>query len=151
MKHVDENRLALLAGGDGGLWPTLRARLHVRNCPRCQAELRAFHETRRSLSYAATEMPPGIDWAGLSEEMTGNIRVGLAAGECVGDYPAKRRFFRLQWNGATVAVVLSGIFVFGFWLNLPTPQAEHLISSLKRIVTRDSPHAAGRRLDGVRP
>jgi hypothetical protein len=139
MNHPDKTRLALLAGGDLGFVPALPLRLHVRTCERCQSELQALRRTRQVIVDAAKDMPPGLDWNQLAREMTGNIRVGLAAGECVGGYPVGSRFLRLRWNGALAAAALTGIFVVGFWLNLPAPQANHLLTSLARIVGRDTP------------
>jgi hypothetical protein len=134
MNHPDQNRLALLAGGDLGFWPAVPVRLHVRSCELCQSELQAFHRTRQLVDDAAKDLPPGLEWNRLSEEMTGNIRVGLAAGECVGGYRARSRSFPLRWNGALAAALLTGLFLFGFWLNLPRTQADHLLTSLGRIV-----------------
>jgi len=76
--------------------------------------------------------------------MTGNIRVGLAAGECVGDYPVKLRFFRFRWGAATLAAALMVVFVVGFWINLPAPQADHLAAALKSIVSRSASHDISR-------
>lgn len=136
MNHPEKCRLALLAGGDLGFWPAMPLRMHVRSCERCQSEMQAFRRTRQVVADAANDLPPGLDWNRLSEEMTGNIRVGLAAGECVGGYPARVPFFRPRWNGVMAAAVLTGVFLFGFWLNIPVPQAEHLWSSLTRITGR---------------
>lgn len=130
MNHPDRDRLALLAGGDLASWPAMQVRLHVRSCERCQSELQAFRRTRQVVADAAKDLPLGLDWNRLAEEMTGNIRVGLAAGECVGGFPVRSRF-RLRWNGALAAALLAGIFVAGFWLNLPAPQLDHLLSSLR--------------------
>jgi hypothetical protein len=134
VNHPDASRLALLAGGDLGFRQTIPLRLHVRSCERCQSELRAFRRSRQVVADAAKDLPPGLDWNRLSEEMTGNIRVGMAAGECVGDYPVRSRAFPLRWNGALAAAALTGIFLAGFWLNLPGPQADRLLTSLGRIV-----------------
>jgi hypothetical protein len=144
VNHMDDSRLALLAGGDLGFWRSLRAHWHVRGCERCRAALEAFQADRRAVAQAAQDMPASIDWARLSEEMTGNIRVGLAAGECVGDYPAKLRFFRFRWSAATVVAVLTAVFVVGFWINLPAPQADHLAAALKSIVSRSTAHDTSR-------
>ena len=42
-----------------------------------------YRHSRQRLKQAAAEMPEGADWDRLAAEMTANIRVGLAAGECV--------------------------------------------------------------------
>jgi hypothetical protein len=141
VNHPNSGTLALLAGGDLGFWPALSVCWHLQGCERCQSELLAFRRAHRLVTDAAKDLPPGIDWNRLSEEMTGNIRVGLAAGECVGGYPAQHRFRHLRWNGAMAAALLTGVFVVGFWLNLPAPQADRLLTSLGRIVGRGT-HAA---------
>jgi len=144
MKHLDESRLALLASDDLGFLPSLRAWWHLQACKRCRASFDVFRENRRAVKEAAGEMPAGLDWARLSEEMTGNIRVGLAAGECVGDYPTRLRF-RFRWGATAVAAALTAVFVVGFWINLPAPQADHIASALRSIVSgshsRNSGHA----------
>jgi hypothetical protein len=142
VNHPNKSRLALLAGGDLGFFQAAPLRLHVRTCQRCQSELQAFRRTRQVVADAAKDLPSGLDWNRLSEEMTGNIRVGLAAGECVGGYRGRPRFLPLRWNGALAAALLTGIFVAGFWLNLPGPQADHLWSSLGRMVGRGAHDAA---------
>jgi hypothetical protein len=135
-KHPDAITLALFAGGDLDWMGRLRAGWHVRGCRRCHAEVRTLERLRDDVRSASGEMPPGLDWNRLSEEMTGNIRVGLAAGECVGDFPAGRRLPRLRWNGAMAAALIAGLFIAGFWMNLPGPQAAHLLTALGRITHR---------------
>jgi len=142
--HMDDSRLALLAGNDLGFWRSLRAHWHMRGCERCRTALDAFQADRRAVAQAAQDMPAGVDWTRLSEEMTGNIRVGLAAGECVGDYPTKLRFFRFRWGAASVVAALTALFVVGFWINLPAPQADHLVAALKSIVSRPAARDARR-------
>ena len=129
MNHPDRSTLALLEAGDLGFWRATPLRLHVRGCERCQAEIHAFRRSRQVLADAARDLPPGLDWNRLAEEMTGNIRVGLAAGECVGDYPVRTRF-HLHWNGTLAAASLVVVFAAGVWLNLPT---------LQRMVHREAP------------
>lgn len=129
MNHPDKATLALLEGGDLGFWRATPLRLHVRNCERCQAELNAFHRARQVLADSAHDLPPGLDWNRLAEEMTGNIRVGLAAGECVGDLPVRPRL-HLRWTSALAATALAGVFAFGLWLNQPhraTPAAQDML------------------------
>ncbi len=134
-KHPDAATLALLAGGDLDWLARLRSRWHVRNCSRCRAEMAAFTRIRENVRSASDEMPAGLDWGGLAEEMTGNIRVGLAAGECVGDFRGRRRLPRLRWNGALAAALVACLFVAGFWMNLPGPQANHLLTALGRLTS----------------
>jgi hypothetical protein len=127
MNHPDKTRLALLAGDDLGFLEATFIRVHLRTCEYCQARMQAFHHTRQVIADAAQDLPPGLDWNRLAEEMTGNIRVGLAAGECVGAYPIRTRLLHLRWNGAIAAMALAGIFATGLWLKMgreaPAPRA----------------------------
>jgi hypothetical protein len=138
MKHPSESQLALFAGGDvAGLWERWRVRRHVSQCAACQSEvgsLRAGSEQVRALT---AELPKDLNWNRLAEEMTGNIRVGLAAGEAIArfDKPAPSHRLHLGWNAAMVLTCASMVFVAAFWMSLPPQQAEHLMTALKRIRT----------------
>ena len=130
MSHPTKTRLALLEGGDLAFWRAIPLRMHVGRCEYCQMQMRGFHRTRQVLADAAQDLPPGLDWNRLAEEMTGNIRVGLAAGECVGDYRPRARIWNWRWTNALAAVALTVVFAAGLWLNLPT---------LERMVHREAP------------
>jgi hypothetical protein len=82
------------------------------------------------------ELPNNLNWNRLSEEITGNIRVGLAAGEAIAlfDKPVRTKP-RLGWNAAGVILGATLIFGIAFWTSLPPQQAEHLLASLQRIRT----------------
>ncbi len=57
--------------------------------------------------------------------MTANIRVGLAAGECVGAFPgAPRPSASALGTAHLAAALIACLFVAGFWVNLPGPQAD---------------------------
>ncbi len=73
------------------------------------------------------ELPNGLNWNRLAEEMTGNIRVGLAAGEAIAlfDKPlrtqAPARLAVADSPGMPRCVVLGAtvIFAIAFWTSLP--------------------------------
>jgi hypothetical protein len=81
MKHPNEGTLALHASGDLGLWAGWQTRRHLANCDRCRDSVAAFAELRQVLPELA-EIPE-VPWNRLAAEMRANIRLGLAAGECV--------------------------------------------------------------------
>jgi len=81
IKHPSEATLALHAGGDLGPIARWRTDRHLRRCETCQDEILAFQEMRRMV--ADLSAMPELPWARLSAEMQANIRLGLAAGECV--------------------------------------------------------------------
>lgn len=82
-EHIPESDLALFISGDVSLWTYIRVNVHVARCEACRLRIDAYRASRQRLKAAAAELPEGADWDRLAAEMTANIRVGLAAGECV--------------------------------------------------------------------
>jgi hypothetical protein len=138
MKHPAQAQIALFAGGDLGRWERWRMARHVAHCAECRQEVRALRDSAidlRQLGSAVAEFPNGLNWNRLADEMTGNIRVGLAAGEAIAlfDKPLRMRPRLLGWNAALVVLGAAVIFGVAFWTSLPPQQAEHLLASLQRI------------------
>jgi hypothetical protein len=137
MKHLEQSRIALLAGGELGRVESWVARRHIARCAECRAELAGFCLAAgelRELAAGMPELPNGLSWNRLAQEINGNIRVGLAAGEAIAlfDKPARIKP-RLGWNAALVMLGATAIFAIAFWTSLPQQQAEHLMASFKRI------------------
>jgi len=81
MRHPNRATLALHAGRDLGpfrRWTTAR---HLAHCQACREEVARFDEMREQLPRLA-ELPD-IPWNRLAAEIKANVRLGLAAGECV--------------------------------------------------------------------
>jgi hypothetical protein len=152
MKHPASAQIALFSGGDLGRWQRWRIARHVAGCLECRNEVQALRSAATELRELADHMPElsnGFNWNRLADEMTGNIRVGLAAGEAIAlfDKPlrAKHRLGwshatwprsnwpRSNWNAAFVILGATAIFAIAFWSSLPPQQAQHLLSSLDRI------------------
>ncbi len=136
MKHPNEIQLALFAGGDLGAWDRWRVKRHVSRCANCESEVEALRLGSEQVREVAAELPKDLNWNRLAEEMTGNIRVGLAAGEAIAGFdkpPVAARPRRLGWNAAMVLACATVVFVTAFWMNLPQQQADHLMSALRRI------------------
>ena len=86
IKHPAEVQIALFAGGDLGRWERWLVARHVARCADCQNEVHALRDAGSQLRELAAEMPDlpnSLGWNRLSQEMAGNIRVGLAAGEAI--------------------------------------------------------------------
>jgi hypothetical protein len=81
MTHPNQSTLALYAGQDLGWFARRRTERHLAHCGECRDEVRAFASARDNL-VALNELP-AISWNRLAAEMKANIRLGLAAGECV--------------------------------------------------------------------
>jgi hypothetical protein len=107
MKHPDALEIALYAGDDLGFWERLRIRRHVANCAECGREAQAIAEARSHLRQSAPELPSDLNWNRLADEMTGNIRVGLAAGQAIARFDRVHRSAkpsRFRWNAPMLTI-----------------------------------------------
>lgn len=113
--HPDESRLALYAGGELGRWRRWRISAHLRECAECRQQVEEFRQWRRWLRESEA-MPAAVNWARLAAEMRANIRVGLAAGECVG-----AAVEGLRWRPAALALPVLGLVLAGLLLQVWHP------------------------------
>ena len=123
MKHPDRATLALHAGGDLGPSARWRTQRHLAKCPDCRDAVAAFQEVRAILPELAET--PEISWNRLAAEMKANIRLGLAAGECVRTGQAPWRETPL-FTGARAVVAFASVVVLlfaGLVLEHPGPGA----------------------------
>ncbi|MEO5922418.1 MAG: hypothetical protein ABIR70_01180 [Bryobacteraceae bacterium] len=118
-RHPFEADLALYAGGDLGGWERVSTAFHVRFCERCHERVQAFCLNRQQLSESTPELPAGLNWDRLSAEMTANIRVGLAAGECVAPATRQSESSGWNWKPAVAFASLAMVFAAAWWLNMP--------------------------------
>src|SRR5689334_8306936 len=102
MKHPTQETLALHAGGDLGWMGGWRARRHLKRCEQCREEVAAFSGMREVLP-DLNEIPE-VAWNRLASEMKANIRLSLAAGECV---RAEERQRHPLFSGARAAVAVA--------------------------------------------
>jgi anti-sigma factor RsiW len=124
MRHPNQATLALHAGGDLGPIARWRTERHLANCERCREEAGAFSRIREIIPELA-EIPE-VPWNRMAAEMKANIRLGLAAGECVRAADAPLRETPL-FTGARAAVAFASIVVLvftGLMLEHPTPGVE---------------------------
>lgn len=126
MSHPNSSELALYAGGDLPLPRRWVLRRHVEGCADCSAEIDAFRQARVRLADEVCELPAGLRWERLAEEMTGNIHVGLEAAECVAAAP-QRRAPLLNWRSLTAGAVASLMLGAAWFLN-PPPKPAHLLT-----------------------
>ncbi len=123
-KHISESDVALFVSGDLGLGGQFMVRMHVNGCERCRRVLEAYRHDRAQIRKVVDELPEGLDWSRLASEMTANIRVGLAAGECV--TPRTRKTAAWGWRPAAVIAGLTVVLVGSWWLNMPPAQTQEL-------------------------
>ena len=120
MKHPNQATLALHAGGDLGGFAGWRARRHLARCAECREEVARFAECRRALP--SIEDSAEVHWNRLAAEMKANIRLGLAAGECVRDEEPAR--IANIWSTARMGLALASAAVLlaaGLMLERPAP------------------------------
>jgi hypothetical protein len=120
MRHPNQATLALHAGGDLGAFARWRTARHVSRCEACRQEIAAYERMRSILPDLAET--PEIQWNRLAAEMTANIRLGLAAGECV--RPAAESHSRPKFTGFRAAVALASMAALvaaGIGLERPAP------------------------------
>jgi hypothetical protein len=121
MRHPSEENLALFAGGELNLLRRWRIGAHVVRCAACQESVEQFTSAREWLQ-GNEELPPEIHWGPLAAEMKANIRVGLAAGQCVA--PAPVAPIRLRWRvvaGAASVASFSLLLISVLIFNRPGP------------------------------
>ena len=131
-RHLAETDLALFVSGDVSMWKYAAACLHIARCEACRARIDLYRQGRQSLKQAAAEMPAGVNWDRLAAEMTANIRVGLAAGECVA--PRRRKpAFVFGWKPAAAAAGLVAVLSAAWWLNLPSSDTDSLARAFSSV------------------
>jgi len=117
--HPPIDELALYSGGDCGFFDKWRIARHLASCPECTAETKSFRSIGQNLRAGTSDMPAGLNWDRLAEEMSANIHLGLEAGECVA--PAKANPVHLDWRAAIVMAGMS-IALVGAWFLNPIPR-----------------------------
>lgn len=135
-KHPLQADLALYSGHDLSAWQQWRVGRHLSSCSLCRREVEAYREGLTTIRKAAGgELPGHSNWPRLSQEMTGNIRVGFAAGECIAGFEKNIRPSGQRLLGHT-ALVLAGVFIVALaslWVRLPKEERSQLAANLERI------------------
>ena len=125
MTHPNQSTLALYAGQDLGWFARRRTESHLARCRECRDEIQAFAAARDHL--VALDELPAISWNRLAIEMKANIRLGLAAGECVRDErtPSPFAVFGMLSNVRALAACASVMVLVaaGLILERPAPIA----------------------------
>jgi hypothetical protein len=120
-KHPNAATLALYAGGDLGRLARWRTARHLAGCENCQREVAAFADIRQQLPELAAA--PEISWDRLAAEIQANVRLGLAAGDCVrpAEPPVREAvwFTRGRWLVAAASII--ALVVTGVVLERPAP------------------------------
>ncbi len=131
MRHPNQAALALHAGGDLGAFARWKVERHLAGCARCCQEVAAFQSTRDSLANLA-EIPE-MPWNHMAAEMRANIRLGLAAGECVRGAGESKSRIHFGWRAAVAMASITAIVVTGVILDRPHPRIEREETALRTV------------------
>ena len=127
MTHPNQSTLALYAGKDLGWFAGRRTERHVARCSECRRAVEAFAALDDDLA-GFVELP-ALSWNRLAAEMKANIRLGLAAGECVRGASSAAP---LTWfSGVRAAMACAGMVVLvaaGLFLERSTPPAPPVVA-----------------------
>ncbi len=137
--HLKDGDLALYASGDLSLWQRAKAAFHVRRCAFCRTRVQEFCDVRQALRESAAELPEGLDWTRLSAEMSANIHVGLAAGECVAPHFRRtKQSIPPVWRpialASAVSLFLAVLMIGGWWLNMPAQDVKILSRAMHSLL-----------------
>lgn len=138
-QHIAETDLALYVSGDLSLLRQLAVRFHARSCDRCLASIARYRADLALVKEIANEMPEGVKWDRLSQEMTANIHVGLAAGECVapvsrGWAKRDRQPMRVNWKLAAASGGAMALLTVAWLLNMPAGTTSELGRAMSAIL-----------------
>jgi hypothetical protein len=125
MKHPNEADLALFAGHDLNFVSEWRIRRHIARCERCRDTADVFSSLRSEVA-TLKDLPSNIGWNRLASEMKANIRLGLAAGECVASKQSASESRLPVFSGLHTLLAyasLIALVVAGVWLQRPAPPA----------------------------
>lgn len=115
MTHPSQTELALYVGRELGFWARRGVRSHVAKCAECRDECERFASAREAMR-GSSGLPTGFDWERVSAEMTANIHLGLAAGECVwSKEPAAGYGYLGGWQRPAVVFAGTVLAVFLAW------------------------------------
>jgi len=119
VKHPDESALALYAGGDLAWWKRFGIGRHVRQCGECGRQVDEFRGVGALLQAELEGLPPNLEWTEAAAAMRANIRLGIAAGQCVADPPQR---VRNPWRAPALALA-AVVAILAGWIIQTLPPA----------------------------
>jgi hypothetical protein len=143
-EHPPIEILSLYSAGDLPFLLRYRTGQHVKECAACEQQVLGIRSARAELRREAqAEVLTGYeaiaDWQALEGDMLGNIRVGVAAAQCIEKVGRNRRLgSRLAWTAGMIA-----LFAAGWMSRIPQEDNVRIISALRRVVGLEQPPFSG--------
>jgi hypothetical protein len=133
MSHPSDREIALLGSGDLHFWRKAGLALHLNRCEDCRARLESYRADRESIRILTQNLPDGLNWDRLSAEMTANIRVGFAAGECVA--PREKAWsMPVAWRVSLAGAGFACLLIAAWWVNMPKGETAALGKAVTAIM-----------------
>lgn len=138
-KHPKSAQLALYARSDLSLISRFRIRLHLKKCADCRRQLQslinAISRTAEDIQNRLRRTVSSPGWQHLSQEMTGNIAVGLAAAQCIEHVDARRR---RTLRGVLIGCGLIVLLMLGWMTHIPASDTAKIIAAFRAVGERHS-------------
>lgn len=124
-RHIEEEKIALLAGGD--LDPGKASGLagHLAECPACSARLQRYRESKEAMSVFRDAGIEASDFDAVRQSVLARIQ-----GKQVSRLEsfAWRRFGALQWGALAAAILIAVAVGTWRWRSAPAPQVSELVA-----------------------
>ncbi len=120
VKHLTEEKIALLAGGERRVWNAPLEVLHLGVCGTCRRQVSEYQALRQAVgrNVEAFALPKGFAWAELEAEMLGNIKLGVEVESITPSRPPETQAV-LSWRGMVAVGALSVVVMTGWFLTGP--------------------------------
>jgi hypothetical protein len=138
--HPSVEILSLYSAGDLPVLLKFETGRHLRKCEACEQQVVSLRASKEELQREAhgevlTGFEAIADWSALERDMLGNIRVGVAAAQCIENVGKTRRWTsRLAWTAGMV-----GLFLAGWMARIPPQDSQRIIGALRRAVGIEQP------------
>jgi hypothetical protein len=122
-RHVEEGKIALLAGGDLNPGKASDLAGHLAKCPACSARLQRYRESREAMSAFRDAGIEASDFDAVRQSVLARIQ-----GEQVSRFRsfAWRRLGALQWGALAAAILIAAAVGTWRWRSAPAPQVSEL-------------------------
>jgi len=118
-RHIEGEKIALLAGGDLDAQKVPGLTEHLAECPACLARLQRYRESREAMSALRDSGIEASDFDAVRQSVLARIQ----GKQAVRLEPfAWRRFGALQWGALAAVILIAAVIGTWRWRSAPEPQ-----------------------------